>query len=36
MTQAQRWWDKIAEKYSNDPIADVESWEFKLAKSATS
>ncbi|WP_304070232.1 class I SAM-dependent methyltransferase [Maricaulis maris] len=32
MTQAQRWWDKIAEKYSNDPIADVESWEFKLAK----
>lgn len=32
MTHAQRWWDKIAEKYSNDPIADVESWEFKLSK----
>ncbi len=32
MSQAQRWWDKIAEKYSNDPIADVESWEFKLSK----
>jgi len=32
MGQAQRWWDKIAEKYSNQPIADVESWEFKLSK----
>lgn len=30
MTQAQRWWDKIAEKYSNDPIADVPAWEHKL------
>ncbi|WP_291844577.1 class I SAM-dependent methyltransferase [Maricaulis sp.] len=32
MTQAHRWWDKIAEKYSNDPIADVKSWDFKLSK----
>ncbi|WP_323761189.1 class I SAM-dependent methyltransferase [Maricaulis sp.] len=30
MTQAHRWWDKIAEKYSNQPIADVPAWEHKL------
>jgi SAM-dependent methyltransferase len=32
MTNATRWWDKIAEKYSNQPIADVEAWEHKLGK----
>ncbi|RKR02862.1 class I SAM-dependent methyltransferase [Maricaulis maris] len=30
MTQAHRWWDKIAEKYSTQPIADIPGWEHKL------
>jgi len=32
MTQAQRWWDKIADKYSDQEIADVPAWEYKLDK----
>ncbi|MDA5093013.1 class I SAM-dependent methyltransferase [Aliiroseovarius sp. KMU-50] len=32
MIEAKAFWDKIAEKYSRDPIKDMASYEHKLAK----
>jgi ubiquinone/menaquinone biosynthesis C-methylase UbiE len=32
MSQTQKFWDRMAEKYYRDPIKDMESYETKLAK----